>query len=421
MMAAILLPLVLAQYGNYKSQRGASFAIELTRVWAGIVIVFSTLIVASAISKTTEHVSRLWSGLWLLYVFLALTTLRLAVREFLRRLRFLGYDSKRIILVVHGDGEQVRHIIRQVICSASTGYRLVGYMSEVPLVSPEFLILQYLGPPGDVGDLALKDRLPADQIWVVISEGKPELFAAALDLASRVPQEVRLVPDGVLAAICEYNVTSSAGVPTIELAKSPMTGLNRVLKALVDRVFAALFLILTIPLFCVIALAIRLDSPGPVFFRQNRHGWNAETIVVLKFRTMSQHQESDGGLTQARRNDPRVTRVGKLLRRTSLDELPQFINVLQGNMSLVGPRPHAMQHNEAYNKIVQNYMQRHRVKPGITGWAQVNGFRGETDTIEKMQQRVEYDLYYIENWSVGFDVLILLLTAVRTLGSPSAY
>jgi exopolysaccharide biosynthesis polyprenyl glycosylphosphotransferase len=186
-------------------------------------------------------------------------------------------------------------------------------------------------------------------------------------------------------------------------------------------VLAILILILIAPLLALIAAAVKTSSPGPVLFRQKRHGIDGKIIEVWKFRTMRVHAEEDGKVTQATRHDPRITRLGRLLRRTSADELPQFFNVLQGSMSIVGPRPHAVAHNYHYRDVVDNYMQRHRVKPGITGWAQVNGLRGETDTVAKMAARVEYDLYYMQNWSVLFDLRIVVLTVLKGLIGKNAY
>ena len=171
----------------------------------------------------------------------------------------------------------------------------------------------------------------------------------------------------------------------------------------------------------IIAIAIKLTSPGPVIFKQKRHGWDGRPIKVYKFRSMKIHQELDGKVTQAKQNDERITRLGAFLRKTSLDELPQFFNVLQGKMSIVGPRPHAIEHNELYKDQVEKYMLRHMVKPGITGWAQINGLRGETDTLEKMQKRVEYDLYYIENWSVWLDLKIIILSVFKGFINKNAY
>jgi len=200
-----------------------------------------------------------------------------------------------------------------------------------------------------------------------------------------------------------------------------LDGHNALLKSAFDKVFAAVALLLLSPLICIIALAIKLDSPGPVFFRQHRHGWDGKIIEVLKFRTMSQSVSPMDTGRQAVKNDPRVTSLGRWLRRSSLDELPQFYNVLRGNMSVVGPRPHPVALNENFTHQIDAYMQRHRVKPGITGWAQVHGLRGETETLDKMRKRVEYDLYYIENWSLWLDIKIILQTVVAGWAGKNAY
>jgi putative colanic acid biosynthesis UDP-glucose lipid carrier transferase len=175
------------------------------------------------------------------------------------------------------------------------------------------------------------------------------------------------------------------------------------------------------PVFAIVAVMVKLDSPGPVFFRQPRHGWDGRVVSILKFRTMQSTGSLPDGSRQARVNDPRITRIGQFLRRTSLDELPQFLNVLRGDMSVVGPRPHPVALNRSYASRIDAYMQRHRVKPGITGWAQVNGLRGETDTLDKMQRRIEYDLYYIEHWSLWLDIKIILLTLLTGWTGKNAY
>jgi putative colanic acid biosysnthesis UDP-glucose lipid carrier transferase len=208
-------------------------------------------------------------------------------------------------------------------------------------------------------------------------------------------------------------------VPNLQVSRR--VGISRRIKAMEDGFLAALILLVASPWMLLIALGVKLDSPGPVLFRQKRHGWDGTAIEIYKFRTMVMHEETAGQVTQARKDDARVTRFGAFLRRTSLDELPQFVNVLQGRMSIVGPRPHAVEHNEQYQDLIDTYTQRHRVKPGITGWAQVNGWRGETDTLEKMQKRVEYDLYYIKHWSLWFDMKIIFLTLTKGLFHPNAY
>jgi putative colanic acid biosynthesis UDP-glucose lipid carrier transferase len=211
-------------------------------------------------------------------------------------------------------------------------------------------------------------------------------------------------------------VREIAGIPVITLSETPLTGTRLLIKSLEDFVLSALILILISPILLAVAIAIKLDSPGPVFFRQQRMGWNGKIFRIWKFRSMHVHQPENGVVVQAQKNDPRVTRVGAFIRRTSLDELPQVFNVLMGEMSLVGPRPHAIQHDEEYSRRIADYFARHNIKPGITGLAQVRGYRGETRDIEQMIQRVESDIEYINNWSLALDLSILLRTTTVFTG-----
>jgi putative colanic acid biosynthesis UDP-glucose lipid carrier transferase len=210
------------------------------------------------------------------------------------------------------------------------------------------------------------------------------------------------------------------GVPVVGLCETPFTGTNRLVKRIEDVVLASLILVLISPLLLVIAIGVRLTSPGPAIFRQRRNGLDGTEIVVWKFRSM-RTQDDGAAVPQAIKGDPRITPFGAFLRRTSLDELPQFFNVLQGHMSIVGPRPHAVAHNEQYRQLIKAYMVRHKVKPGITGWAQIHGHRGETDTIEKMQARVEYDLEYLRNWTLGLDLQIIARTVKLVFIDRHAY
>jgi putative colanic acid biosynthesis UDP-glucose lipid carrier transferase len=200
-----------------------------------------------------------------------------------------------------------------------------------------------------------------------------------------------------------------------------MFGSRKVTKAALDYTVAAVALLLLSPVMLCIALAVKLTSKGPVLFQQKRHGWNGEEITVYKFRSMAMHAEELGTVTQAKRLDPRVTAVGRFIRKTSLDELPQFINVLQGRMSVVGPRPHALAHNDQYVQQIPRYALRHKVKPGVTGWAQICGYRGETDTIDKMEGRIKHDLYYLENWSIWMDIKIIALTPLAAIENKNVF
>ena len=233
--------------------------------------------------------------------------------------------------------------------------------------------------------------------------------------------EVRFIPEFGEIHLLNHQISEVAGHFAIDLSVTPMVETARFVKRVEDIVLGSLFLLLSLPACVAIAVILKFQSPGPILFKQYRMGANGKHFKVYKFRSMEVHQEENGQVTQACRGDPRVTKFGALLRRTSLDELPQFYNVLQGRMSIVGPRPHALAHNEQYKELVESYMKRHKVKPGITGWAQVNGFRGETDTLDKMEKRVEHDLWYINNWSLWLDLRIIGLTVIKGLVNPNAY
>jgi putative colanic acid biosynthesis UDP-glucose lipid carrier transferase len=259
------------------------------------------------------------------------------------------------------------------------------------------------------------------EVWLAVSSWEKEAADKLVNKLNCNVITLRYFPELINIDFLEHSITEILGFPAINIIASPMIGTNRLIKALEDRVLSLMILILISPLMLIIAVFIKLSSPGPIFYRQLRHGWDGKPIYIYKFRTMYMHDEAAGTVTQASIGDPRITKIGKVLRCTSLDELPQFINVLQGRMSIVGPRPHAVEHNEYYKSFINSYMLRHHVKPGITGWAQVNGWRGETDTLEKMQKRVEHDLYYINHWALLFDLKIILLTIFKGFVNRNAY
>jgi putative colanic acid biosynthesis UDP-glucose lipid carrier transferase len=231
---------------------------------------------------------------------------------------------------------------------------------------------------------------------------------------------VYFLPDIYVFDLMQARFDNVGGMPVIAICESPFTGYNNVLKRASDIVLAALIQLMLTPIMLVIAVAVKVTSPGPIIFRQRRYGLYGEEIIVYKFRSMTV-AEDGAKVTQATKNDQRVTKIGSFLRRSSLDELPQFINVLQGRMSIVGPRPHAVAHNEQYRKLIKGYMLRHKVKPGITGWAQVNGLRGETETLDKMEARIQYDLDYLRKWSIWLDLWIIALTAKVVLKRENAH
>ncbi len=258
--------------------------------------------------------------------------------------------------------------------------------------------------------------LRPEDIFILVPWSRRETVEACINAFLRVPASIYLGPERILDRFADLQIERFGPINSLQLARRPLSPIEIVQKRVFDMVMSSIALILLSPLFALIALLIKLDSRGPVFFLQRRYGFNQEPFRIYKFRSMSTLE--DGRIvTQVSQNDTRVTRIGRLLRRTNIDELPQLINVLRGNMSLVGPRPHALAHDQMFERQIANYARRHNVRPGITGWAQVNGLRGETDTRDKMFRRVEHDLYYIDHWSMWFDIRILFLTVF----SPKSY
>ena len=259
-----------------------------------------------------------------------------------------------------------------------------------------------------------------DHIYICLPLKEHRAIHEVMHRLRNVASEVHWIPDLFTTKLMNQRISYLGEMPVLTLNGSPLSPLDQVLKSVMDKVLAFIFLALLSPLMIIIASAVKLTSSGPIFFVQKRHGINNRVFGCLKFRTMFVHEERDGKVPQAKKNDPRITPIGAFLRKSSLDELPQLFNVLKGDMFLVGPRPHACVHNKDYKEKISRYMHRHLVKPGITGWAQVNGFRGETEALEKMEGRVDHDLYYIKNWSIWFDLKILLLTLVKGLWNKNA-
>ena len=258
------------------------------------------------------------------------------------------------------------------------------------------------------------------EIYITLPLGSQPRIVQLLEQIQGTTASLFFVPDVFGISIIQGRLQDINGVPVVGICETPFTGTNELVKRISDVVLSCLILLLISPVLLFVAIGVRLSSPGPVIFKQRRNGLDGEEIMVYKFRSM-RAQDNGGTVRQAVKGDTRITPFGAFIRRTSLDELPQFVNVLQGRMSIVGPRPHAVAHNEEYRKLIKAYMVRHKVKPGITGWAQVNGLRGETDTIEKMQSRVEYDLEYLRNWSLALDLQIILRTVRLVIFDRHAY
>ena len=278
---------------------------------------------------------------------------------------------------------------------------------------------QLLGTMSDIGDYVRLNGV--SNIYICLPIRAEERVMRLMEELRDTTASVYFVPDIFVFDLMRAQLAEIDGIPVVAVCETPFSGMNGVLKRASDIVFSSVLIALLWPVMLAIALGVRQSSPGPIIFKQRRYGLYGERIQVYKFRTMSVCEDCGDRIVQAQRDDPRVTRFGRFLRRTSLDELPQLFNVLFGTMSLVGPRPHAVAHNEEYRKLIDGYMLRHKVRPGITGWAQVNGFRGETESLEKMKRRVEFDLHYLRNWSLALDITILFRTARIVLRDSNAY
>lgn len=405
--------------GLYQFQRLTDLPEQARRLLISWPLVIASLVMLGFASGLLDAVSRGWVALWLLFGFAGLLAARAAVRVQLLR----WYQAGRLTLniAVIGAGEHGRRFIEH-LRQQERHVNIIGLFDDRRDRIPDFIAgFPVLGTVDDLLLFARRHRI--DQIIVALPWGAEDRLLGWLKKLKTLPADIRLCPDVIGFHLPHRGVSHIAGVPMLNVFEKPIAGWDGVVKALEDRLLAALILLMISPLMLGVALAIKLTSPGPVFFKQKRYGFNNEIIEVFKFRSMHVERcsKDSGQIAQATRDDDRITPLGRLLRRTSLDELPQFINVLRGEMSIVGPRPHAVAHNEQYAQLIDEYLARHKVKPGITGWAQVNGLRGETDTLDKMERRVQFDLHYIENWSLAFDLRIILLTLLVGFSHPNAY
>ncbi|MFT4518017.1 MAG: Undecaprenyl-phosphate glucose phosphotransferase [Halioglobus sp.] len=414
--------IVLPMSGAYKSWRGETRWQKGGNTIPGLLAVAAILMIAGTLTKTSADFSRLWMGYWLIYSLIALLLFRWLFGALSRYLGFTERQTVRVLMV--GAGDYAHTVATKARAATDAHWQITGF---VPTGAVKDCIQN---DPAPLASLEEMEKLASDpdsaieEIWIALAEDELGSRESVIQLLQSSCVAVRYIPDLSVLTLLNHVPAEAAGMTVIDLNASPLTGHNILLKAVFDRLFALTALLLLAPVLIIIALCIKLTSVGPVIFRQKRHGSDGSVIHVLKFRTMKSANSTDSsnnGMQQAHKNDPRITPIGHLLRRTSLDELPQFLNVLRGDMSVVGPRPHPLALNEFYISSINAYMQRHRVKPGITGWAQVHGFRGQTDSLEKMQNRVSYDLYYIQHWSLWMDIQIIALTLLRGWTGRNAY
>ncbi|WP_430010297.1 undecaprenyl-phosphate glucose phosphotransferase [Methylophaga lonarensis] len=413
LLAMVLFPLC----GLYHPLRNIHWPYLLQRLIVAWALLMLCLIVIGWATKTSADFSRLWLSYWAAFGFLGLFITHTLTTAVLSALRKQGWYQKRVLVAGIGDG--AREVIRRLNTHPWTGFQVVAAADDdYDHLGSKVEGVPVIGMLKRIPQLVERHRI--DEVWITLPLSMAHPIDEMLSGLRNTTANVRYIPDMQELRLLNYSVSDVAGLAVLNLSMSPMVGINRLGKFVEDYILGILILIATSPILLALAIGVKLSSPGPVFFRQKRHGWDGRTFECYKFRTMVVHEQGPT-LKQATRNDSRVTKFGAFLRRTSLDELPQIFNVLKGDMSLVGPRPHAVKHNLLYRERIEDYMLRHKVKPGITGWAQINGWRGETDTDEKMKHRVEHDLYYIEHWSIWLDLKILVMTAFKGFVHENAY
>jgi putative colanic acid biosynthesis UDP-glucose lipid carrier transferase len=387
--------------------------VSILIAWGLTVIV---LIFLGDVTQLHDHFSHQVMLGWFIGTPLLLFAMHLLMRWYIRQAYEHGQARQAVIIGANELGLRLAHRLQNNDCLLT---RTLGFFDDrnPDRLGPDARAL-YLGHPREIHDYIYKQRV--DVIYIALPISQKERITALLNRLKDTTASVYLVPDIFTYDLIQARIDQVGGVPVIAVLETPFVSINAFNKRVSDIVLSLAILTLTLPLLLLIALAVKLTSRGPVIFRQRRYGLNGDEIVVYKFRSMKVCE--DGGcVPQVQKEDPRLTRIGAFLRKTSLDELPQFVNVLQGRMSIVGPRPHAVAHNELYRRLILGYMLRHKVKPGITGLAQVNGYRGETETVEKMAARVQFDLNYMRKWSLSLDLMIIAKTVWLIFKDAKAY
>lgn len=379
----------------------------------GVLLIFGYT--TGLLDRFSPQVILLWS--WITPV--VLVCFHCLASQYLSSQYYIASVKKSAVIV--GVNELSQQLKERIDNNLEHGIQLKGFfdvISERPshqLLSDTALFL------GNVEQLSIYVKQHAiDIIYITLPPSLHKQIMALLDDLKDTTASIYFVPNFFMADLIQARIDEIGGMPVVAMCETPFSGYNGFIKWLSDVVIASLILCLIAPLLVVLAIGVKLGSKGPALFMQRRYGLDGHEIVVYKFRSMTVAEDGDQ-VVQAKFNDRRVTKFGKFIRKTSLDELPQFINVLQGRMSIVGPRPHAISHNELYRKLIKGYMVRHKVKPGITGWAQVNGFRGETETVDSMQKRIDFDIDYLKKWSLSLDIKIILKTVLLIFKDAKAY
>lgn len=409
-----LLILVITFPGEWPTSTIARFPRQIASSWA---IQSSLLLLlgigTGALSMFPAEVILIWIFLMPVMVFSTCITLKKLVGH----IKLLQAGKTRSVVV--GATKLSQKFLQSINSDNLNQIEIVGFFDDRD--PPRIDLSDHatlLGKIDDVADYCKSN--PIQSVYITLPMSSHPRIKRLLDELRDTTASIYFLPDVFIHDLIQARVDILNGIPMLAICETPFLGMNGLIKRMSDLFLASLILVLISPLMLAVAIGVKLSSPGPVLFCQRRYGLDGKEIVVYKFRSMTVCEDGPD-VPQAKKNDARITPFGAFLRRTSLDELPQFINVLQGGMSIVGPRPHAIAHNEIYRKLIKSYMVRHKVKPGITGWAQVNGFRGETETLDKMEKRIEYDLDYLRNWSLYLDLWIIFRTVVLVFKDRNAY
>ena len=414
LLAAVLTGLLFPLFNIYRVWRGTSTLTEIKYLTMSWIMVGLLLAMLAFATKSGIDFSRSWMGIWFTSTWLSFVGSRVLMRIVLSWMRSSGFNHRHIVIV--GTGEQAAVVAERLRYSSWFGLeisalfgtnvdKLPAWLRDKKIISNVAELRQYV----DDGEV--------DQVWISLPHSEEETIRNVISVLDGSEAEIRYVPDIFEYQLMHHSLSEIAGVPVVNISYSAIDGTNKVIKAAEDYVLAGILLLLASPLLLIIAIGVKLSSPGPVLYRQQRVGWNGQEFTMFKFRSMPIEAEKETGPIWASKVDNRATGFGSFLRKTSLDELPQLLNVLKGEMSLIGPRPERPMFVEKYKDEVPHYMKKHLVKAGLTGWAQVHGWRGNTC----LHTRIEHDLYYIENWSLWLDIKIIIMTVFRGLVHKNAY
>lgn len=409
LFSVLLTSLIFSNLSLYEDWGRASRSAEIKKVTGGWLAVFVTLVVGLSILKYSYDVSRAWLGIWFITGWCWLIAARFAVRKIEASLHQRGIGQRSVIIV--GTEDLCNRAAHNLQHQYSLGYRVAG---KIPLQGASENEIAGMSLP-DIAEYVRKHN--PDEVWIALPLKFESILRSLIHQLRNTTVDIRYLPDVYGMRLLNHSVASVAGLPVVNLSITPMAGINGVVKTIQDLMISSLILIMISPLLALIAIAVKATSKGPVLYKQTRVSLNGKEFTMLKFRSMPVDAEASSGPKWASAGEDRATPVGGFLRKTSLDELPQFFNVLKGEMSIVGPRPERPEFVEEFKDNIQDYMKKHLVKAGITGWAQVNGLRGDTD----LRKRIEYDLFYIENWSLWFDLEIIFLTLFKGFVNKNAY